>query len=267
MAETEGTALARVERVVAEVGPTRRLGVAARLLGTDRTWSLGADDRFPAASTIKLPILVALHQEAEAGRIDLAEECPIPAAARVGGSGVLAEMSTALRLSLADLAYLTIAISDNTASNLLLDALGIERVRRTMAELGMARSELQRRFIGRLPRPDEGENVTTAADLVTLLAAIAEGRAAGAEACAEMRRTLELQQHREMLARRLPERLRFGGKSGWLPGLAHDAGLIEGPGGTLAIAVLTAGFDDPTDAHEAIWRISDTLIQTSGIAG
>jgi beta-lactamase class A len=267
MPGTEGDAWERVERVVAAAGPERRVGLAASLLGTARSWGYGADEPFPAASTIKLPILVALHQEAAAGRVDLAEERPIPAAARVGGSGVLAEMSPALRLTLADLAYLMIAVSDNTASNVLLDALGPERVRRTMADCGMGRSVLGRRFLGRLPRPEEGENVTTAADLVALLAAIAEGRAASPAACAEMRRTLGLQQHRELLARRLPEGLRYGGKSGWLPGLAHDAGLIEGPGGTLAIAVLTSGFTDPIDAHEAVWSISAALIEASGVAG
>ena len=263
----EATAWERVERRVAEAGPGRRFGIAARLLGTDRWWRLGADEPFPAASTIKLPILVALHQEAAGGRLDLVAERPIHPAARVGGSGVLANLSPGLRLSLADLAYLMIAVSDNTASNVLLDLLGMDRVRRTMAELGMTRSELGRRFLGRLPEPGEGDNLTTAADLVALLAAVAEGRAADAESCAAMRRTLDLQQHREMLARRLPEGLRFGGKSGWLPGLAHDAGLIEGPGGTLVVAVMTSGFADSYDAHEAIWRILESLIEASGVAG
>lgn len=257
----------RVERQVDGAGTGRRFGVSARLLGTSRSWRLGADDPFPAASTIKLPILVALHQEAAAGHLDLAAEHQVPATARVGGSGVLAELSPGLRLSLADLAYLTIAVSDNTASNALLDLLGMARVRRTMAELGMTKSELGRRFLGRLPEPGEGDNVTTAADLVALLAAVAEGGAADAESCAAIRRTLELQQHREMLARRLPTGLRFGGKSGWLPGLAHDAGLIEGPRGTLAVAVMTSGFADPYDAHEAVWGISEALIEASGIAG
>ena len=260
MPGTEGDAWERVERVVAAAGPERRVGLAASLLGTARSWGYGADEPFPAASTIKLPILVALLQDAAAGRLDLAEERPIPAAARVGGSGVLAEMSPALRLTLADLAYLMIAVSDNTASNLLLDAVGIDRVRATIAELGLAATTLNRRFLGHAPSPGEPENVASAADLATLLAAIAAGTAAAPGSCARMRATLALQQDRDRLARYLPPTVSFAGKSGTLPGLVHDTGLIATPSGLFAVAVLTRGFADPYAAHDLIGRIALALL-------
>lgn len=256
---------AEVERLAAEAGPERTVAVAAWRLGDGRTWRLNGDRPFPAASTIKAPVLVALHRAADAGEIDLRERRGIEPADRVVGSGVLNWMSPHLDLPLEDFAFLMIAISDNTASNVCITAVGRERVRETMAVLGMTASRLERRFLGRLPTPEEGENRVTADDLVALLAAIGEDRAASPAACARMREVLGLQQYRDMLPRRLPEGVCFAGKSGWLPGLAHDCGLISGPGGTLAAAILTEGFEDPYEAHELAGAVGAALVEAAEI--
>lgn len=245
-----------IEAAVRQLSTDEEVGLAALLVGTSRRWAISADRQFPAASTIKLAILVALFQEIDAGRLELSQPCPVDPRAVVPGTGVLCEMQPGLTLPLADVAYLMIAISDNTASNLLLDLVGIECVRRTIADLGLAATVLGRRFLGRSPAPGEPENLTCAADLVTLLGAIAADTAAAASACARMRDLLAGQQDRDRLARWLPPDRPFGGKSGTLPGLAHDSGLIETPAGTLTVAVLTRGFTDPYAAHQLIGRIA-----------
>ena len=250
----------RVEALAREAGDGIEIGVAARLVGTERAWRLAADRPFPAASTIKTAILVALYREVDAGRLSLDDTRPVDQAARVPGSGVLTWMRPGLSLPLADLAYLMIAVSDNTASNLLLDAVGIDRVRATIAELGLAATALNRRFLGRAPGPGEPENVASAADLATLLAAIAAGTAAAPGSCARMRATLALQQNRDRLARYLPPTVSFAGKSGTLLGLVHDTGLIATPFGPFAVAVLTRGFADPYAAHDLIGRIALALL-------
>jgi beta-lactamase class A len=249
-----------VQRLAAEAGEGVEIGVAAHWVGTTRRWSLAGDDPFPAASTIKLAILVALFREVDAGRLDLNERLAVDAAAPVPGSGVLGWLSPGLSLSLADLAYLMIAVSDNTASNLLLEAVGMDRVGVTIADLGLRATALNRRFLGRAPDPGEPENVTSAADLVSLLTAIAEGTAATPTSCERMRALLALQQDRDRLARYLPSGVEFGGKSGTLPGLAHDAGLLSTPGGTLAIAVLTRGFSDPYLAEGTIGAMGVAML-------
>lgn len=245
-------------RTAAEHGA--QVAVAARAVGSDRTWRHDGDRPFPAASTIKLAVLVALFQEVDAGRLDLERLVPVVPGAVVGGSGVLAWLRPGLALPVADLAYLMIAISDNTASNLLIDLIGIERVGAAIAGLGLAGTALNRRFLGRTPGSGEPENVTTAADLVALLSLIAGDRAASPASCARMRELLTSQQDRDRLARRLPPGVDFGGKSGSLPGLAHDAGLLGTPGGSLAVAVLTRGFADPYAAHELIGQIARALV-------
>jgi beta-lactamase class A len=84
---------------------------------------------------------------------------------------------------------------------------------------------------------------------------VAEGRAASPAGCAWVRDLLTGQQHRDRLARRLPPGVAFAGKSGSLPGLVHDCGLLTGPGGTVAVAVLTRGIPDPYAADAAIGEI------------
>lgn len=257
---------ARLGTIAQVATPGVRVAVAVRLIGAGHdglACAFHAGEIFPAASTIKTAILIALYREVDAGRLDLHDVHPVDAASKTPGSGVLAWLRDDLPLTLADLAALMIAVSDNTASNLLLDIVGMDRVRATIAELGLTATALNRRFLGRTPGPGEPENITCAADLVALLAGIAEGRAASPASCVRMWETLRLQQHRDRLARRLPPEIVFGGKSGSLPGLAHDSGLIEGPAGTLAVAVLTEGFVAPYAADDLIGQIGLATLEAA----
>ncbi len=249
---------AAVETLPAAV---RRAVVIQRVSDGGR-WQMNGEQRFPAASTIKLAILVATARAFDAGLLRPDEVVPISPASRVPGSGVLTWLNDDLRLSIVDLAYLMIAISDNTASNVLIDALGEARIRNEITALGLAGTELNRRFIGRLPDPHEPENWTTAADLVMLLVKIATGAAASPERCRWMRDVLALQQHRDRLARSLPPGVTFAGKSGSLPGMVHDTALLTGPGDTIAVAVLTTqGVDDAYAADSVLGVIGQAAAE------
>lgn len=264
MGATTERGWARALALAGVAGEGAEIAVAGRLVGTERAWGLAANRPFPAASTIKLAILVALFRAVDAGRLDLGECRTVGASDAVPGSGVLAAMTPGLALPVADLAYLMVAISDNTASNVLLDVVGFAAVRQTMADLGLSGTALNRRFLGRMPGPGEPENVTTAADLAALLAALAGDTAASPASCARMRDLLALQQDRDRLARRLPPEVAFGGKSGSLPGLFHDAGLLSSTAGTLAVAVLTRGITDRYAAAETIGQIAVALLEDVG---
>lgn len=263
----------RVERLVgdANAGEGVEVGVAVRVIAGGQApasaegWGIGEGLVFPAASTIKLAILVALFRAVDGGRVELERRVAVEPGAVVGGSGVLAWLEPGLALPVADLAYLMVAVSDNTASNLLLDLVGIEAVGAAIADLGLNGTAVRRRFLGRLPGSGEPENVTTAGDLVGVLAAIAEDRAASAAGCARMRRLLELQQDRDGLARRLGEGVVFGGKPGSLPGLVHDAGwLRSADGSAVAVAVLTRGIDDRYRAQELIGEVGRAIAEGMG---
>jgi beta-lactamase class A len=153
-----------------------------------------------------------------------------------------------------------IAVSDNTAANLLIDAVGMDQVQETIAGLGLTKLALNRRFLGRLPGPGEPENYASAGDLRDLLLAIVTDEAASPERCAWMRDVLNQQQKRDRLARYLPAGVTFGGKYGSLPGYSHDSGLISTETGMLSIAVLTAGFTDPYAADAFIGDVGLAML-------
>jgi beta-lactamase class A len=249
-----------VARVVAEAPEGTTVGVAVRVLGTGEKWESGGETVLPAASTIKLAILVALYREVDAGRIDLATEVAVEPGVKVQGSGVLTWMRDGLRISVGDVAYLMISISDNTASNMLIDLVGLGTIAATVADLGLPNMALNRRFLGRMPGPDMPENVTSAADLADLLVAVWEDRAASPASCAAMRETLKLQQHRDRIPRLLPDTYVFGGKTGTVGDVVHDAGVVETPNGLVAIGLMTQGFTSKYDADILMGRIAAAAV-------
>lgn len=253
-----------VKEMVQNLGPGVEVSVAAAVVGERRSWGINWNRAYPAASTIKVAILVALARAIDAGRLTLSERRTVEPETVVQGSGVLLGMQPGLSLPLADFAYLMIAVSDNTASNVLIDAIGLEQIQETIAGLGLKTLALNRRFLGRLPGPGEPENYASAGDLRDLLIAIQTDTAASPEQCAWMRAELGKQQFRDRLARYLPAGVAFGGKYGSLPGLAHDCGLLTTGAGTLAIAVLTDGFSDPYAADALIGEIGLAMLAELG---
>lgn len=259
ISDTDSWPRLRATIATAPAGVT--VGVAVRDLHSDRTFGHEAERVFPAASTIKLVILVALAWAVDEGRLRLDDPAPVRTAQKVGGSGVLNWLQTGLELTLRDHAWLMIAISDNTASNVLIDAAGLPAIHAVQQSLGLTSTSLNRRFLGRLPDPGSPENIAAAGDLATLLTRIANGSAASPGQTAWMLELLGDQQHRDRLPRRLPEGVTFAGKSGSLTGIAHDAGLLRGPGGEAAVAVLTQGFDDPYAADAFIGEVGRAAIE------
>src|SRR2546423_10848545 len=100
------------------------------------------DEPFPSASVIKLPLVMTLYADAARGLLDLDESVAV--GDRVDGSGVLRHMRDVDRLSLRDLAMLAIIVSDNTATNRLIERVGVERVGERLREWGCSRTQLTR---------------------------------------------------------------------------------------------------------------------------
>jgi len=244
----------------AGAGPDVRIGVSVRDRRLGACFNHAADQAFPAASTIKLVILVALARAIDDGRLRLDDRSSVLADQRVGGSGVLNWLQTGLELTLQDHAWLMIAISDNTASNVLIDVLGLPSIQDVPQTLGLERTSLNRRFFGGQPETDAPMNVVSAGDLTTILNAIADGSAASPARSAWMLALLGDQQVTDRLARNLPLGVTFAGKSGWVKGISHDAGLLRGPGGEAAVAVMTEGFEDPYAADALIGSIGAAVI-------
>lgn len=223
--------------------------------------------RFRAASTIKVPIMIEAYRQVERGTLSLADRHVLRDADFVPGSGVLRNLHAGLELTLADLLSLMIAVSDNTATNLILDRIGLDAVNETMQALGMTGSILGRRILGRLPNPGDPENWATPSDFALAVQAIVSGEAAGPESCAAMLATLEQQAEVRRISRFLsgPE-LHWGTKPGDLPGAINDVGFVASDRGTLSIAVFTENLPGLDAAERAIGSIALEALALAGIA-
>ena len=229
-------------------------------------FSRHGDRRFRAASTIKVPIMIETYRQIERGALSRDDPYLLREADFVPGSGVLKNLHAGLELTLADLLSLMIAVSDNTATNLILDRTGLDAVNATMRSLGMNNSVLGRRILGRLPAPGDPENWATPRDFALATQAIVSGDAAGPKSCAAMLATLEQQGEIRRISRFLsgPD-LRWGTKPGDLPGVINDVGFVSSPAGTLSIAVFTENLPDLDAAERAIGLIARETLALTGI--
>ncbi|MFE5486206.1 serine hydrolase [Streptomyces sp. NPDC056527] len=257
------TARTRITAAFTDAGVTGQLH--ATDIDTGTTITVGADLESPTASVHKLCVLAALYRQAAHGRIDLRRPVDIPAEGRSPGATGLAAMRDAARLSLRDLAGLAVAVSDNTAADLLIDAIGLDTVNRTMTDLGLTRTiavhtmrELYATLhedaggtpaaltdptvVARLRALDPTRtNRSTAREIAALLAAIWRDEVCTGEHARELRAVLGLQAWSHRLAAGFPfDDVRVSGKTGSLPTLRHEAGVVEYPdGGRYAVAVFT----------------------------
>ncbi|MFE7976890.1 serine hydrolase [Streptomyces shenzhenensis] len=255
---------ARIHAAFAEAGVTGRLH--ALDIDSGAQLDAGADQPVCTASVHKLCLLVALHEQAAAGRLDLGEQVKCPPAGRTAGPTGLAAMLDPARLSLRDIAYLMMAVSDNAAADLLLHRVGLDAVNRTTARLGLTRTHAVHAFgdllatiredagpagvraladphvIARLRALDPARtNRSTPRDMTRLLGAVWRDEACTPEHGAAIRRLLGLQVWPHRLAAGFPfDDVHVAGKTGSLPTVRNEVGVVEYPdGGRYAVAVFT----------------------------
>ena len=244
--------------------PTGVVALAATHVESGRTWRHNEHLRLPSASLIKLPILAAFWETVEAGRLDPMERVHVSAETlRVEGTGVLKALAPGLQPTWSDLATLMITVSDNVATNLIIDRLGMDTIQGWIDKAGLAETRIERRMMDRTAMSAGRGNWTSAADVETLLSAVAGGICVSGEASRRMRQVLESQQIQDRLSRRLGDGARVANKTGNFADVIHDAGIVTWPGGTLVIAVLTQGVRPVWRAMDAIAEIAGLLVQGS----
>ena len=262
MAVTEDSdgALRAIVRSIAE-GLDGRLGVVVRVPGEDAPIvALDADASFPSASIIKLPILWTFFRAVDQGELDPAERWMLAPEAVVEGTGVLRFLDVGLRPTLLDLATLMVIVSDNTATNALIDRLTIERVNADLAALGLAHTALRRRMFDFEARARGLDNVTTPRDMARLLCRFALGNGLSVASAEQARQILLAQQLNAGLPARLPFGTPWAHKTGNLPGLLHDAGWLEGEDGRpVVVAAFTDRLRNDGDGALALAHVGEAV--------
>ncbi|HVL69196.1 MAG TPA: serine hydrolase [Vicinamibacterales bacterium] len=209
---------------------------------------------FPLASTVKLAILYELFKQADEGRLTLDQPRPLDPRHVVGGSGVLRELTTP-SLSLRDHATLMIVLSDNTATNLLIDAVGMDNVNARMRSLGLTTLRLRRKMIDLAAARRGDENVGSPADVATLLAVIHRGEGLRKESADALIAILR-KPKASALRDGVPSNVPVANKTGTLEGVAADAGIVYLAERPYVLVVLTTYLKENAAGETAIRTVS-----------
>lgn len=242
------------------------VGVYARKLGAGAPIAFNPDEVFPTASISKLLIFVSLFQLAEHRRGVFAHHITLAAESFVGGSEILDGYNPGQTISVDTLMHAMIEQSDNTASNVLIDYVGFDRIRATIHAAGLRHTQLRRHFMDVSAVVPHSANLTTARDMGTLLYAIERGAHEGVRTlvspalCRRMIAILLKQEDRDKIARGLPPGTPLANKTGEIDGVRNDVGIIDPLGDApYVLAVLTKDLGDWSLGNMAIRRISKAV--------
>jgi beta-lactamase class A len=251
------------------------VGVYFRDLTTGDSVRVGADLRFHAASTMKVPVMIQLFRDRDAGQLSLDDSIPVTNTFRSIVDSSTYELTKAddsdsslyARLggkaSIRELVELMETVSSNLATNLLIARVGAPRANATAHALG-ADSIVVLRGVedGNAYRAGRN-NTTTARDLGVLMAAIAQNRAASPAACREMLEILGRQHFKEGIPAGLPAGTRVYHKTGWIGSVVyHDSAIVEVSGGRrYVVVVLTGGIEKDEDAYSLVSDVSRMIYE------
>ncbi len=212
-----------------------RVGAVVLTAAGDEALALDPDGIYTAASVIKLPLLMTLYADAADGRLSLEERIAI--GERVDGSGVLRDLRDVDALSARDLAALAVTVSDNTATNRLIERVGPERVTERLIEWGCISTRLRRRMYDMEARARGLENLMTPRETASLLLRVLRAARGGDGAMDGVLRLLERNTNTLRLGRYLPDGVTLAHKDGWIEMVDNDAGVI-----TAQRPIVVAGF-------------------------
>jgi len=240
------------------------VAVSIKHLATGSSFSHRGDEPMPTASLIKFPVMVAAYQQAAEGKIDLAKMLELKESDKVPGSGILTQhFSPGTRLSLTDLIHLMIVYSDNTATNMVVDQIGLSATTDLMSKWAFPNTQLHSKvFRGSTSiapaRSEEfGLGSTTANDMVRLLSQLDKQELVSAEASRQMYAHLLACEDKPRFGKFLPRQPKGNKetnvaiKTGTVGRICTAAGILETPSGHIALCVLTSKNVDPKQGAES----------------
>jgi len=235
------------------------IGVAVKNLETGETFFINENLIFPQGSAIKIPILIEVIKQASEGKFKLTDKIKIEKKHQVGGSGVLKEFGDGTsELSIYDLAVLMITVSDNTATNILIDLVGMENVNKTLEKLGLKNTMLQRKMI----RPDASargeENLSTPLEAMKLMEMLYKGEVISKEISNQVIDILKKRKEAN-LNKYLPEDIQIANKPGGIEGVTCEWGIVYLPRHPYVIVVMSNY--NLKSANETIAQISKIIYE------
>lgn len=225
-----------------------KVSLFAKNLDSGETYALNADERVRTASTIKIAVMIEAFARVSEGKIKWTDEVVLIKDKKVSGSGILTELSDGLRLSLRDAVNLMMILSDNTATNLVLDVLTTDAVNARMESLGFKKIKIMRRIMRRIGSGGEsaagkdpenkkfGLGMATPREMVLVMEKLDRGEIISPAASKEMIDLMKREQGRNAIGRSLWN-VPMASKYGALDRLRSAVGILYTKKGNIAMAI------------------------------
>src|SRR5271163_3986067 len=246
------------------------MGVAIEDLKTGDQFFLRENEVFAQASSIKITVLADLYLQAQQGKLRLTDLYTVQSSDLVPDSDIMGGLTPGVtRLTLRDLATMMVAVSDNSATNVLIDRVGMENVNAMLDSLGLAHTRLRRKMMDVEAARQGRENISTPREMMTLLEDIYRGKLLDKESTAEFFKVLSTNKD-SWIPRDLPADVKIANKPGSLEAVRNDSGVVFVEGRPYVICVMTAFLANERDGEQAIskislaaWRMFDRLSRAS----
>jgi len=237
------------------------VSVVIKNLNNDELIQINPNNVFPSASTIKLVIMSELLRQVKENKLSLDQTIVLTDKMKTAGDGILKELNTGHECTLQEILVLMIIISDNMATNILIDIVGVDNVNIMAQELGLRRTRLQRKMMDSVAAKCGRDNYTSAYDMLHILELIYKGKNIDKYYSSIMLDILKKQQVSGRLNLYLPKDIVIAHKTGGLDKLEHDVGIIYLPNCEYIICVLTNQLKSNKDGREIIGKISKMVYQ------
>ncbi|MGB8063638.1 MAG: serine hydrolase [Candidatus Sulfotelmatobacter sp.] len=242
------------------------MGVAIEDLTTGDHYFLREDEVFAQASSIKITVLANLYLQAQQGKLKLTDLYTVQSSDLVPDSDILNGLTPAVtRVTLRDLATMMVAVSDNAATNVLIDRVGMTNVNAMLDSLGLTHTRLRRKMMDLDAAKQGRENISTPREMMMLLDAIYHGKVLNKESTEDFFKVLSTNKD-SFIPRDLPAGLKIANKPGELEAVRNDSGVVFVEGRPYVICVMTAFLNNEREGEAAIskvsleaWRMFDRL--------
>jgi beta-lactamase class A len=232
------------------------MGAAIEDLSTGEQSFLRENEVFAQASSIKIAVLAELYLQAQQGKLKLADLYTVQSSDLVADSDIMGGLTPGVtRVTLRDLATMMVAVSDNSATNVLIDRIGMENVNAMLDSMGLAHTRLRRKMMDLEAARQGRENISTPREMMILLESIYRGKLLNKEPTADFFKVLSTNKD-SWIPRDLPAGLKIANKPGALEGVRNDSGIVFVEGRPYVICVMTAFLENERDGEEAITKVS-----------
>jgi len=242
------------------------MGVAIEDLDGGEHFFLHEDEVFAQASSIKITVLVNLYLQAQQGKLKLTDLYTVQSSDLVPDSDIMNGLTPGVtRVTLRDLATMMVAVSDNSATNVLIDRVSMQNVNAMLDSLGLTHTRLRRKMMDLQAAKEGRENISTPREMMQLLDAIFHGKVLNKESTADFFKVLSTNKS-SFIPRDLPADLKIANKPGELEAVRNDSGIVFVEGRPYVICVMTSFLLNEREGEEAIskvslatWRVFDRL--------